>query len=499
MRMRPRNVTQVMMLAVSVALLWAAPSAVVHRPPQGRVMAASGTVYFVATTGSDSNLGTEGLPWRTIQKAADTLVAGDTVYIKAGTYPERVVPQHSGTAGNPIVYAAYPGHTVTLDGATVVVPQWSGLFDISEKHHIRLSGLRILNAGPNVEVAGILVDGSSHVIVEHNHVSNTSSSGIGVWDSYDVIIDSNEVERACYNGSNESISVGGTDTFEVRHNHVHHSRKEGICPKDGSSNGKVFGNEVHHTEAVGIYIDAWDKHTHHIEVYDNVVHDVAANGFSVASEQGGLLENVGVYNNIAYNNKWVGLHLFECCAAEHPVRNVRIVNNTFYRNGWEPWGGGILLENPQAEDVVIRNNICSQNLSFQIAVDARVPLERYAVDHNLIDGYRGGEDGEIYGDDYVQGDPLFVDAASADFHLRSNSPAIDRGSPLAAPATDFDGQSRPYGAGYDIGADEHVAFAGIVYLPVIVKSRSASRAPIGPHRAALPKESIGTGRAGRVE
>jgi parallel beta-helix repeat protein len=462
-----------MMLALSVALMWGV-SAVADGGRRSGVLAASGMVYFVAPTGNDSNPGTEGLPWRTIQKAAHTLVAGDTVYIKAGTYPERVEPQHSGTADNHIVYAAYPGHTVTIDGTSVVVPQWSGLFDITEKQYIRVSGLRIRNAGPNVEVAGILVDGSSHIIVEHNHVYNTSSSGIGVWDSYDVIIDNNEVERACYNGSNESISVGGTDTFEVRHNHVHHSRKEGICPKDGSSNGRVFANDVHHTEAVGIYIDAWDKHTHDIEVYNNVVHDVAANGFSVASEQGGLLENVRIYNNIAYNNKWVGLHLFECCAAQHPVRNVQIVNNTFYRNGWEQWGGGILLENPQAEDVVIRNNISSQNLSFQIAVDARVSGESHAVDHNLIDGYRGGEEeGETFGDAYVEGDPLFVDAAGADFHLREDSPAIDRGSPVAAPATDFDGQSRPHGAAYDIGADEHMAFAGIVYLPVIVKSHCA--------------------------
>ena len=51
-----------------------------------------GTTYYVSPSGSDTSPGTETQPWQTIQKAADTLVAGDTVYIKAGTYPEKVIP-----------------------------------------------------------------------------------------------------------------------------------------------------------------------------------------------------------------------------------------------------------------------------------------------------------------------------------------------------------------------------------------------------------------------
>ena len=60
--------------------------------------------YYVAQNGSDEKTGTEEQPWRTIQKAAETLNAGDTVLIKAGS------------ADNYIVYAAYPGDTVTIDG-----------------------------------------------------------------------------------------------------------------------------------------------------------------------------------------------------------------------------------------------------------------------------------------------------------------------------------------------------------------------------------------------
>ena len=51
---------------------------------------ANGTTYYVAKDGNDYNSGTEAQPWITIQKAADAMVAGDMVYIKEGTYNERI-------------------------------------------------------------------------------------------------------------------------------------------------------------------------------------------------------------------------------------------------------------------------------------------------------------------------------------------------------------------------------------------------------------------------
>ena len=51
-------------------------------------------------------------------------------------------------------------------------------------------------------------------------------------------------------------------------------------------------------------------------------------------------------------------------------------------------------------------------------------------------------------------DPLLV--SRTDFHLGVGSPAIDTGTCAGAPATDFEGDPRPTGAGCDIGADEFV-------------------------------------------
>jgi parallel beta-helix repeat protein len=58
---------------------------------------------------SDSNPGTEARPFKTIGRGVQSLQAGDTLLIKAGTYRETVILSRSGTQARPIKIRTFPG------------------------------------------------------------------------------------------------------------------------------------------------------------------------------------------------------------------------------------------------------------------------------------------------------------------------------------------------------------------------------------------------------
>ena len=260
------------------------------------------------------------------------------------------------------------------------------------------------------------------------------------------MIDGNDVENSNAGGTQEALTVDGVSGFEIKNNHVHNPggaayHKEGIDVKGGAHSGSIHDNLVDHVQAIAIYVDAWDQHTYDIDVYDNTVHDGTV-GYVLASESGGLLENVRLYNNLAYSMQSCGFRAFgKIVTDSHPMRNIVLANNTVYGSGC-----GIDVNNDQITGFTVRNNLLSQNGNqLQVYVSASLVTS----DHNLIDGKSSGPC-----DNCVQGSPLFQSAAAADFRLQNGSPAIDRGTATTAPTVDCEGHLRPQGSGFDIGAFE---------------------------------------------
>src|SRR5258705_8764946 len=72
--------------------------------------------YYVATTGEDSQSGTEAEPLRTIQKAVSLARAGDTVLVRSGVYKGHVMLRFSGEPEKPVVLKNYPGERPVVDG-----------------------------------------------------------------------------------------------------------------------------------------------------------------------------------------------------------------------------------------------------------------------------------------------------------------------------------------------------------------------------------------------
>jgi len=120
--MRGRRVARWMLVGAMSCLAAGVARGAWATPRHDESPASAGATYYVAPNGDDDAPGSAAQPWRTIQHAAETMTAGDTAYIRAGTYREQVTPRHSGSAGAYITYAAYPGDAVTMDGASVKIP-----------------------------------------------------------------------------------------------------------------------------------------------------------------------------------------------------------------------------------------------------------------------------------------------------------------------------------------------------------------------------------------
>lgn len=109
----------------------------IHFPVATVYMAGMDTVpsdgdYFISPDGDDSNPGTYEKPFRTIEKARNTIRKKTEngqekdiiVYVRGGKYyreePLVFLPNHSGKDGHYIVYRAFPGETPEIIGGRIV-------------------------------------------------------------------------------------------------------------------------------------------------------------------------------------------------------------------------------------------------------------------------------------------------------------------------------------------------------------------------------------------
>jgi len=388
--------------------------------------AAKGTERWVAPDGDDAGPGTRERPWRTLAKAAAEAGPGTTVYLTSGTWRERLIPTRSGTANAPVVFAAAPGATPVIDGQDAKLDDdFAGVVHVDGLSWIEIRGLTVRNAGPGELAAGILGRRCEHVTVRGCRTDATNSSGIGIWFSKSVLVEGNEVTDACRNGSQECISVAGCDGYEIAGNTVHdcvygEQGGEGIDAKHGS-HGKVHGNVVHHIRRLGIYVDAWDVAMHDVEVWGNLVHDTKSNGYALAAENNGSLEGVRFHDNVAFRNAHAGLTLADWGekTPHHGLRDIVVEHNTFIENGTSGWGGGLRIDNAEAEGIVVRDNLVANNQGGQIIVDKK-PIS-LSVDRNFVTG-PGTDENETLGERPVRGVPRYRATPAGGVALDPGSP-----------------------------------------------------------------------------
>jgi hypothetical protein len=260
---------------------------------------------------------------------------------------------------------------------------------------------------------GIYLDGSYHII-DGFEIKRGPMGGIKIWGSYNQILN-NDIH---HNGSADGPGQIGIYSDKITHHNVY----KGNYIHD---NGRPGANLDH-----AMYLCGDDE-----IVINNVMVRNAANGLQIAGYT--TINNMKVYNNVCAFNGTSGIIVWMALSGVDIKNNIVYRNGTYGINSWEAHGSGVVID---------------QNLSFGNALG----------EYNLT---RGGSDFTYTLGTLIQAEPGFVNSTSAglDVHLTAGSPAIDAGAALTTVTNDIDGNPRPQGAGWDLGAYE---YAGAIPPPL---------------------------------
>ena len=397
-----------------------------------------GTTYYVSNSGNDSN---SGLSWAqaflSIQAAADIVVAGDLVLVEDGTYTGFDVRNVNGNSTNPITFQA--------DGNAVLINQ----------------------SGP-VRDDGINIENADWVIIDGFIVNDMPGSGNGIR----LVLSDNCVVRncSCDNNAERGIFTGFTDDILIENNVCTNSVDEhGIYVSNSSDRPVIRYNECYDNNNIGIHMNGdlsagGDGIISDAQVYGNRLYN---NNLAAGINMDGV-ENPVVYNNLIYNNHFAqGIALFQQDGAI-PTQGAKIYNNTIIVPPDGRWG--ILVKDGSNVNTDILNNIIINQHAWRGCITIE-NQSQFSSDYNIVnDKMSNSGDGSTIsfaawqalglGANSFLADPLdqiFDDPSGNIYTLLNNSQAIDAGTNLVNTLVtiDLDGNSRPQGAAYDIGAYEY--------------------------------------------
>lgn len=399
--------------------------------------------YYVATTGNDTNSGTEVSPWKTIKRAVLAMVAGDTTYVRGGTYgqSDNLIFRKSGTASAPIRLLNYPGEKPKIDFTPAFQGQIMLGTNFSGEALVPVGWIVIEGFEITKGIYGFRFTNAHDVTVRRNWIHDVSGQGI-LGHGKNVLVDGNVITRVgmiYVNNCADLAFHGGGNVCNKLH---------GIYGT--GTNWTITNNLIYDNLAYGIQVAAYPWCAD-----GNCYGGGAKNKAdpSYADAKNWLIAN----NTIAYNNYRGGMNLWM-----GGTTNSKIINNVFYENsqrrGAEPqgvdiWGAG-------GGNVINNNLFYASGPGGTAAIGGSAGWEsKYTASGNIING----------------SPPLFVNApatvpASPNFRLTAASPAIDKGVTLSGITTDHAGGMRPFGAGFDIGAYEFGGVPVVDYAPAAPKN-----------------------------
>jgi|GEM_PF-4180155 len=185
------------------------------------------------------------------------------------------------------------------------------------------------------------------------------------------------------------------------------------------------------------------------------------NRFADNSSQYDTVRLESIDSLLATNNIFVR-NLSTSSTDEHSAVRIkgtkgRFINNTVSDNA----DIGILVGD-DSDMRLINDIVTGQDEGIRIEIRSNVDADHLLLDNvqNLVTD--SGSTAAV--ENNVTGDPAFANPSEGDYHIRFVSAARDTGADVNV-TEDIDGDFRPAGKGYDIGADE---FAGSAMQPALI-------------------------------
>ncbi len=439
-----------------------------------------GRIIYVATDGNDEWSGKypspkdgDG-PLKTIQYALDLAKPGDTIMVRGGVYPGRVVFKHSGNAKEGyITLRNYPGEKPVITRNDTAMSDTVVGYGVS---YIKFMGFHVYK--PNRE--GVVFYGpGSHIIIKNNEISESNANipetkrlghALSVIARKDkpmsyITIEANHVHHN-HTGNpnragayNEALTVlGNVKYFKIINNEVNdndfigidiigHQRGQfsvfGMNKYGLVAGNRVYRNGVRKVWASALYVDGAEN----LIVENNLVYDNFGLGITISQETSeSTTDHVIVRHNIGWGNKRGGMI---GSANRGLVRDSVFVHNVLGNSSTE---ADLFLGN--AVGWRIKNNIFSSEGEAPFMFkDISNKTSSWIMDYNIYKDISFIQVGRNYrsfseyksksGKDehsFALNNLYFKDEAKRDFHLKENSEAIDKGGFLTFTSSSGEGR-----------------------------------------------------------
>ncbi len=393
---------------------------------------------YVSPTGNNLADGSSATPFKTIQRAATQAEAGDTVWVRAGVYAERVsLVGKVGTADRPITIRSVRGESAVIDHRSVPVPGGTNaLIKLQNCSFVVIQDLELCNfktsGSPTpigIQIAGggqgvRLVGNKIHGIwnsdpTPYNWDANAHGilvSGNAPTPITDLVVEGNELYDLRLGASEAMVLNGNVDGFIVRNNVIHDANnigidfigyehtnsdpsldvaRNGICTQNTVYNidsrfnpaygGSFAGGNNDTRGAVGIYVDGGFN----IVIDRNHVSECNI-GIEVGSEHGGRsATGIKVRNNLIRRNHVGGIFIGGYAGNVGGATSCSITHNTIYQNDVVGYGGGQIALQYNISDTKIQHNIIVASPGTRQLIQLPNGTGSYAantIDWNLYSG-----------------------------------------------------------------------------------------------------------------